>query len=170
MWRSLAGRRPFKKPFILKGTQWRRRPLICNGRSFTKITITISAMTRLVSVRVPARRSRAWGRFLHWRASLLSETRTSCFVPLRLKPVRTKAPEKSKKTERALFQEKSSPKLSNESGGNGVLRSKVLILFDQLRKSKQPISPGGRLVNFINSLFSSSASTTKSDRSPVTGP
>ncbi|PKI58302.1 hypothetical protein CRG98_021308 [Punica granatum] len=92
------------------------------------------------------------------------KTRASCFVPLRLKPVRTKAPEQSKKTERALFQEKSSPKLSNESGGNGVLRSKVLNLFDQLRKSKQPISPGGRLINFINSLFSSSASTTKSDR------
>ncbi|KAK4801101.1 hypothetical protein SAY86_021588 [Trapa natans] len=87
------------------------------------------------------------------------KTQASCFTRLRLNPLRTEAPgtERTKKTEEPLFQ-------GTDRGSNGVHRTKALNIFEQLKKTKQPVSPGGRLVNFINSLFSSSA--TSADRTP----
>ncbi|KAJ0090534.1 hypothetical protein Patl1_13805 [Pistacia atlantica] len=78
-----------------------------------------------------------------------SRTRSSCFV--RPKPVRTgipAQPEKTKKTERALFYH--TPKFEETLIKS---KSRALKIYSNLKKVKQPISPGGRLASFINSLF-----------------
>ncbi|GAU28788.1 hypothetical protein TSUD_357740 [Trifolium subterraneum] len=50
----------------------------------------------------------------------------------------------------------------NENGF-GKTKSKALrILYGDMKKSKQPISPGARLASFLNSLFTSSGNTKKS--------
>lgn len=61
-----------------------------------------------------------------------SKSRVSCFAPTRQKPVMTSA--------------------SNEEG---LIRSKsrAYKIYNNLKKVKQPISPGGKLSNFLNSLF-----------------
>lgn len=47
--------------------------------------------------------------------------------------------------------------------GFGKTKSKALrILYGDLKKSKQPISPGARLASFLNSLFTSSGNSKKS--------
>lgn len=106
-----------------------------------------------------------------------SRSRTSCFAPPIPKPVRTSTASRSEKTEkiqRTLFYEQrrelhmqddyhhhnhrssaaaehTPPKLDEI-----LIRSKsrALKIYSNLKKVKQPISPGGRLVNFLNSLFS----------------
>ncbi|PON95955.1 hypothetical protein TorRG33x02_082030 [Trema orientale] len=92
----------------------------------------------------------------------------------RPKPVRTGVTPRQEKTERkqhsALFYEQSeyvmfgdyhcsfdqkekTPKIQDE----GLIKSKsrALKIYNNLKKVKQPISPGGRLASFINSLFTS---------------
>ncbi|KAJ0264011.1 Protein BIG GRAIN 1-like A [Hirschfeldia incana] len=64
------------------------------------------------------------------------------------KPIRTSAPEK--------------PSSKQELGG-GFLRtkSKALKIYTDLKKVKQPLSPGGRLATFLNSIFTNAASNHK---------
>ncbi|RDX84606.1 Protein BIG GRAIN 1-like A, partial [Mucuna pruriens] len=62
-----------------------------------------------------------------------SKPRVSCFAPSRSKPVMTSA--------------------SNEDGNLIKSKSRALKIYNNLKKVKQPISPGGKLSSFLNSLF-----------------
>ncbi|XP_050220245.1 protein BIG GRAIN 1-like A [Mercurialis annua] len=99
-----------------------------------------------------------------------SRSRTSSYAQTRPKPVRTtvSAP-RSGKTE-SLFDdypyynsatEQHTPRLEEN-----IIKSKsrALKIYDNLKKVKQPLSPGGKLSNFINSLFNNSTNSKKSKK------
>ncbi|KAI6679859.1 hypothetical protein NL676_033740 [Syzygium grande] len=112
------------------------------------------------------------------------KTRSSCFAPASLpipKPVRTSSSVKPEKTGRALFQEQrksrdcdnyrhhsSAEQSAYNDGGMIKSKSRALKIYANLKKVKQPISPGGRLSNFINSLFTAT-NTKKPKSTPATG-
>ena len=88
----------------------------------------------------------------------------SCFTPHRSKyvPVAASAgSERSGKVADLAEQRDSAPKLAEKHGGRGgggsftKTKSKALKFYDELKKVNQPISPGRRIANFLNSLFSS---------------
>lgn len=100
-----------------------------------------------------------------------ARSRASCFAPPVPKPVRTSVTSRSEKTEkkqRTLFYEQRrelhvyddyhhnsvttehTPKLDEMLTKS---KSRALKIYSNLKKVKQPISPGGRLANFLNSLF-----------------
>lgn len=78
------------------------------------------------------------------------------------KPIRTSLsadqPEKFNKPEKyfnmydGVYDYK--PKSKQESGGFVKTKSRALKIYGDLKKVKQPISPGGRLASFLNSIFS----------------
>ncbi|OAY54148.1 protein BIG GRAIN 1-like B [Manihot esculenta] len=80
---------------------------------------------------------------------------SSSFFPTRPKPVRTSVSTRSGKTEKTerkvstLFHEQT-PRVEEN-----IIKSKsrALKIYDNLKKVKQPTSPGGKLANFIHSLF-----------------
>ncbi|XP_042484586.1 protein BIG GRAIN 1-like A [Macadamia integrifolia] len=87
---------------------------------------------------------------------------------LGLKPVRTVVPVPSEKPPRYEQQQRKSNDFgtryqeSNNSvsqqktkheGGFNKTKSRALKIYGDLKKAKQPISPGGRLASFLNSLF-----------------
>ncbi|KAA0064527.1 protein BIG GRAIN 1-like B [Cucumis melo var. makuwa] len=92
----------------------------------------------------------------------------SCFAKFRPKPIRTSVsappPEKTEAKQRQS-REKPQSKQSNQfvenkekSRGfdeNAMIKSKsrALKIYTNLKKVKQPISPGGRLSSFLNSIF-----------------
>ncbi|XWS72401.1 hypothetical protein CRYUN_Cryun02cG0036700 [Craigia yunnanensis] len=104
-----------------------------------------------------------------------SKTKASCFVPPRPKPVRTSVPARSEKplktektgrTETTLFYEQRELHMSDDYRYNSASdhtpkldespfksKSRAMKIYGNLKKVKQPISPGGRLASFINSLF-----------------
>ncbi|XP_071740576.1 protein BIG GRAIN 1-like A [Rutidosis leptorrhynchoides] len=79
----------------------------------------------------------------------------SCFGPLtRPKQVKTCVPPRSaikKQSEFCLSDDDQTDKTNN----SGLIRSKTraLKIYANLKKVKQPISPGGRLTTFLNGLF-----------------
>lgn len=97
--------------------------------------------------------------------------RGSCFVPsLWPKPIRTSVQPRSLKTEdrkqRTLFHEHTEFHMLDDYSHSHVSdqtfkveestvksKSRALRIYDNLKKVKQPISPGGRVANFLNSLF-----------------
>ncbi|XP_027336274.1 protein BIG GRAIN 1-like B [Abrus precatorius] len=87
----------------------------------------------------------------------------SFFGVQRPKPIRTSVSEKTNFDALHSYKNHSSqtqkPKHEN---GFGKTKSKALrILYGDLKKAKQPISPGARLASFLNSLFTSSGSAKK---------
>lgn len=108
-------------------------------------------------------------------------SRSSCFAPPRPKPVRTSVSarnEKSEKTERkqssTLFSEQREFHMIDDYHRNSTTgqaqkheeviiksKSRALKIYANLKKVKQPISPGGRLANFLNSIFSTANSPKK---------
>nr|KJB65264.1 hypothetical protein B456_010G086600 [Gossypium raimondii] len=54
-------------------------------------------------------------------------------------------------------------KAKREEGGGGFNKTKLkaLKIYGELKKVKQPISPGGRITNFINSIFNANAKKVK---------
>lgn len=95
-------------------------------------------------------------------------TRSSDFTQQRPKPVRTAVPIRSEKPlhceqqlQRKLHvcdthhQERNSIPLQKpkHEGGFVKTKSRALKIYGDLKKVKQPISPGGRLATFLNSLF-----------------
>ncbi|CAL0319091.1 unnamed protein product [Lupinus luteus] len=108
-------------------------------------------------------------------------SKASCFVPYpKPKPVRTNVSEKTEKkiTERKqsnmfLEQKKdaqvfdSYPTYSHnsniESSEEGLIKSKsrAMKIYNNLKKVKQPLSPGGKLTNFLNKLFATGNNTKK---------
>ncbi|KAI4316481.1 hypothetical protein L6164_024459 [Bauhinia variegata] len=91
-------------------------------------------------------------------------TKASCFAPPRPKPVRTSVPVRSDKAEKRqsnrfyehrevhLF-DSSTERIANHEESLIKSKSRALKIYNNLKKVKQPISPGARLTNFINSLF-----------------
>ncbi|XP_028062071.1 protein BIG GRAIN 1-like B [Camellia sinensis] len=108
----------------------------------------------------------------------LGKSRTSCFTAKRPKPVKTNVSEKLGKaeyyeqSEYYLFDDyphrKNHEDLKNE---DGLIKSKLraLKIYSNLKKVKQPISPGGKLASFLNSLFSNGNSKKKNSSSSSTG-
>lgn len=89
--------------------------------------------------------------------------KVSCFTTGRPKPVRTGA--------------RSDPDRFTGVVGDDLIKSKsrALRIYANLKKVKQPISPGGRLTSFINSLFSSASgkkprNLEPRDEKPASGP
>ncbi|XP_008220593.1 PREDICTED: protein BIG GRAIN 1-like A [Prunus mume] len=122
-----------------------------------------------------------------------SKPRSSCFAPPRPKPVRTSVSARSAKTEekieikterkqRTLFYEQRevhmfddyhyscasepTPKLEE-----GIIKSKsrALKIYNNLKKVKQPISPGGKVANFLNSIFTTGQSKKTKSTSSIGG-
>lgn len=101
----------------------------------------------------------------------------SFFGVQRPKPIKTCVSEKTKtKTNfdaslnnhnsRNHFSQTQKPKHEN---GSGKTKSKALkILYGELKKAKQPISPGAKLASFLNSLFTSSGNAKKAKVSTTT--
>ncbi|KAL3729271.1 hypothetical protein ACJRO7_026380 [Eucalyptus globulus] len=90
----------------------------------------------------------------------MTSSSSSCFAPFRLWPVKTRvAAAKREEIGRAPFGERR----EGQEDQGGVFRSAASRICTNLKKVKQqPVSPGGRLVSFINSIFSA---TPKSPRS-----
>ncbi|OIV96423.1 hypothetical protein TanjilG_09850 [Lupinus angustifolius] len=102
-------------------------------------------------------------------------SKASCFVPYpKPKPVRTNVSEKTEKkiTERKhsnmFLEQKKNAQIfdsySNiESSEEGLIKSKsrAMKIYNNLKKVKQPISPGGKLTNFLNKLFATGNNTKK---------
>ncbi|XP_044463510.1 protein BIG GRAIN 1-like B [Mangifera indica] len=109
-----------------------------------------------------------------------SRTRSSSFVrPERTRTIISTQAEKTKKTERPLFYEPRESHMLDDYHYNSATKhtpkveeklikskSKALKFYSNLKKIKQPISPGGRLASFINSLFT--AGNAKKSRSSST--
>ncbi|KAF9662298.1 hypothetical protein SADUNF_Sadunf18G0038500 [Salix dunnii] len=108
-------------------------------------------------------------------------SRASSFNPPGPKPVRTSASVQSGKTERALFYEQREVHLFDDYHCNSASeqtptfeesliksKSRAFKIYSNLKKMKQPISPGGKLANFLNSLFTT-GNTKKSKNSPSIG-
>ena len=104
----------------------------------------------------------------------------SCFAKFRPKPVRTSVsalpPEKTEAKQRQS-REKPQSKQSNQFvenkesrdlDENAMIKSKsrALKIYNNLKKVKQPISPGGRLSSFLNTIFT--AGTPKKQAHSVT--
>ncbi|GMN74089.1 hypothetical protein TIFTF001_053788 [Ficus carica] len=95
-------------------------------------------------------------------------------APARPKPVRTSVTEKKqsalfyeRREELHVFDAYRRPKESHTpklDDGDVLIKSKsrALKIYSNLKKVKQPISPGGKLASFLNSLFTNSTKKTKS--------
>ncbi|KAL2336464.1 hypothetical protein Fmac_010910 [Flemingia macrophylla] len=86
----------------------------------------------------------------------------------RPKPIKTSVYEKSKTNfdpsiyNHSYRNHSSQTQKPKHENGFGKTKSKALkILYGELKKAKQPISPGARLASFLNSLFTSSGSAKK---------
>ncbi|XP_041001438.1 protein BIG GRAIN 1-like A [Juglans microcarpa x Juglans regia] len=105
-----------------------------------------------------------------------SKPRASCYSMQRPKPIRTGFSEKplSEKFgggygERSDYISSSTQKPKHENGFVKT-KSKALKIYGDLKKVKQPISPGGRLASFLNSLFTAgNAKKEKMSSSSVVG-
>ncbi|KAM7510763.1 hypothetical protein LguiB_009638 [Lonicera macranthoides] len=96
---------------------------------------------------------------------------TSCFTAGRIKPIRTGGPGKSSATsensvfyheQRELYMFDDLQKGMNKTE-DGLIKSKIraLKIYENLKKVKQPISPGGKLSSFLNSLFTNGSNSKK---------
>ncbi|GMI92613.1 hypothetical protein HRI_002930600 [Hibiscus trionum] len=95
----------------------------------------------------------------------VKKSKPSCFVASRPKPVRTSVSVRSEKPVKTgrrdlFYEQRESHHYSSASDytpklQESVFRSKsrATKFYSNLKKVKQPISPGGRLASFINSLF-----------------
>ncbi|KAJ0244792.1 Protein BIG GRAIN 1-like A [Hirschfeldia incana] len=72
--------------------------------------------------------------------------------PPQPKPIRTSAGER--------------PSTKQEPGGFLRTKSKALKIYTDLKKVKQPISPGGRLATFLNSLFTGGNASANNPKKP----
>ncbi|XP_065850099.1 protein BIG GRAIN 1-like A [Euphorbia lathyris] len=82
---------------------------------------------------------------------------SSSALPIRPKPVRTTVSAPPHKTETTLFGDYHYSSSNDETPkmNESIFKSKsrALKIYNNLKKLKQPISPGGKLSNFINSIF-----------------
>lgn len=93
----------------------------------------------------------------------VARSRASCFAPPRPKPVRTTVSDKKERRHSAPFSQlrdfhefddyRRNPNAATHDEALIKSKSRALKIYNNLKKVKQPISPGGRLTNFLNSLF-----------------
>lgn len=104
-------------------------------------------------------------------------------TPRRPNPIRTTSaagyalPEKSRHVMMENTHKSKSDHKREDHGGFVRTKSKALKIYSDLKKGKQPISPGGRLATFLNSLFTagngkkvskiSSSSATNEEQTPT---
>ncbi|KAF5466396.1 hypothetical protein F2P56_016322 [Juglans regia] len=100
------------------------------------------------------------------------KSRSSCYSMQRPKPIRTSVSQKPQlekfgggSGERSHSASTQKPKHEN---GFVKTKSKALKIYGDLKKVKQPISPGGRLASFLNSLFTA-GNAKKAKMSPSVG-
>ncbi|KAL3497432.1 hypothetical protein ACH5RR_040164 [Cinchona calisaya] len=85
-------------------------------------------------------------------SSAVKSSKKSCFASsFRPKPIRTSVPNQFGQQKDEFLIERNTKKEENLINS----KSKALKIYGNLKKVKQPISPGGRLTSFINSLFTS---------------
>ncbi|CAN6920795.1 unnamed protein product [Brassica oleracea] len=77
--------------------------------------------------------------------------------PPQPKPIRTSAASSGER-----------PNTKQELGGFLRTKSKALKIYTDLKKAKQPISPGGRLATFLNSLFTNVSTNPKKPKKNTT--
>ncbi|XP_044485084.1 protein BIG GRAIN 1-like B [Mangifera indica] len=78
---------------------------------------------------------------------------SSCYSIQKPKPVRTSI-SSSRPEKDCVSSQKETAGAPKHEGGSGKMKlSKALKIYSDLKKVKQPISPGGRLANFLNSIF-----------------
>ncbi|KAL1218934.1 Protein BIG GRAIN 1-like B [Cardamine amara subsp. amara] len=85
--------------------------------------------------------------------SFYRRSRSSPPVISHPKPIRTSVEERSPQAHR--------PNNKPEHGSFLKTKSKALKIYSDLKKVKQPISPGGRLATFLNSIFTGAGNTKK---------
>ncbi|KAK8535318.1 hypothetical protein V6N13_081452 [Hibiscus sabdariffa] len=98
-----------------------------------------------------------------------SKTKAPSFVPSRPKPVVRAS--MSARPEKPLFYEQR--QFHHQAFDDHTPKSRAMKIYGNLKKMKQPISPGARLASFINSLFTTgnnnnNAKNTKSKNSSST--
>ncbi|KAK2994028.1 hypothetical protein RJ640_018785 [Escallonia rubra] len=98
-----------------------------------------------------------------------AKSRTSCFAAPRPKPVKTgvSAHLASRESQAELYPLKDGNH-QRENIDEGLIKSKAraMKIYANLKKVKQPISPGGRLSSFINSLFTNGSAKKTKDPTP----
>lgn len=85
-----------------------------------------------------------------------SKTRSSCFLPPKPKPIRTKT---------TLAKTEQDDENDVVPKSTSTTKSRALKMYAHLKKMKQPISPGMKLTTFINSILHNTKS--KSKRGPT---
>ncbi|PSS11752.1 Protein BIG GRAIN 1-like [Actinidia chinensis var. chinensis] len=88
--------------------------------------------------------------------SCKTKSRTSCFTSTRPKPEKLGKASRYEQSEHQLFDEftrRTNKKDLKKEDGLVKSKLKALKIYDNLKKMKQPISPGGKLAAFLNSLF-----------------
>ncbi|XP_022724418.1 protein BIG GRAIN 1-like B [Durio zibethinus] len=86
-----------------------------------------------------------------------SSSSLSHYTTHRPKPIRTSVSAPSERYERPQHEVENSSHTATQKpkheGGFVRTKSKALKIYSDLKKIKQPISPGGRLASFLNSIF-----------------
>ncbi|KAL3511637.1 hypothetical protein ACH5RR_024354 [Cinchona calisaya] len=83
-----------------------------------------------------------------------SYNRSSCYGLQKPKPIRTSIITHQPAETKFNSHDGQKPKAKKEGGGGFVkTKSRALKIYTDLKKVKQPISPGGRLASFLNSIF-----------------
>lgn len=84
-----------------------------------------------------------------------SSSSNSCYTMQRPKPIRTSVCENPQLHGYGGYERNHSVPKQKPKHENGFVKtkSKALKIYGDLKKVKQPISPGGRLASFLNSLF-----------------
>ncbi|XP_057475182.1 protein BIG GRAIN 1-like A [Actinidia eriantha] len=105
--------------------------------------------------------------------SCKEKSRTPCFTSTRPKPEKSGKASRYEQSVHPLFDEftqrKNKEDLKDE---DGLVKSKLgaLKIYNNLKKVKQPISPGGKLARFLNSLFTNGhTKQTKKKSIPTNG-
>ncbi|XP_028777349.1 protein BIG GRAIN 1-like A [Neltuma alba] len=82
-------------------------------------------------------------------------SQSSCFAPPRPKPVKTSVSVRSDRAEKKDRGQKQREARAYDVHEEGLIKSKsrALKIYENIKKAKQPISPGGKLTNFLNALF-----------------
>ncbi|XP_059664584.1 protein BIG GRAIN 1-like B [Cornus florida] len=89
--------------------------------------------------------------------------KTSCFRAAMPKQVKTTVSAPSgKSSSDDHHHQRNNEELKSEEGLNN-LKLRALKIYSNLKKAKQPISPGGRLATFMNSLFTNGNAKKKTD-------
>ncbi|CAN8259417.1 unnamed protein product [Cochlearia groenlandica] len=94
--------------------------------------------------------------------SFYRNSRSSASSPPPPKPIRTSAEKSTGKQDLGGFLRTIVKTLGQQT------KSKALKIYADLKKAKQPISPGGRLATFLNSLFTNAASNNKKPKKITT--